>query len=100
LPEGTCLRAVVNGEHITARVDGNSVIYGDGRVSPAQFINLVHGFRCNAWKRTWLLMPGQVEWRLADNLRDEAARRRKSSAKESHRVQKSRKEFERVRTRK
>ena len=96
LPDGTCLRAVLKGEHFMARVKGNAVIYGDKPVSPAQFVNHVFGFRCNAWKRVWLLLPGQMEWRLADNLRVASAPGQNWARKESHRVQKSRKELERV----
>jgi hypothetical protein len=96
LPDGTRLRTVVNGEHIIARVDGCSLVYGGNRVSPAQFVNLAHGFRCNAWRRTWLLLPGQAEWQLAGSLRIGTQRGPNSSEKESHRVQKSRKELKRV----
>lgn len=74
LPDGTCLRAVVNGKHVIARVNGSAVIHEDKRVSPAQFVNLAYGFRCNAWKRVWLLLPGRLEWRLADRMRIEIAR--------------------------
>lgn len=96
LPAGTYLRTVVNGEHITARVSGCELVYEGKRSSPAQFVNLAHGFRCNAWKRTWLLFPGHTEWRFADKLRSGSEDVRNSSIKESHRVQKSSKESQRV----
>lgn len=89
LPNGTCLRTVVNGEHVTARVTENAVVYGGKNTSPAQFVNRAYGFRCNAWSRIWLLLPGQTEWRLADQLRSGSAQRGDLRIKESHRVKKS-----------
>lgn len=100
LPAGTWVRTVVKGEHVTARVCGNALVYEGKHVSPAQFVSLAHGFHCNAWKQIWLLMPGQTDWRNADYLRSGSRNTWSLSVKESHRVKKSAKEVKRVKPRK
>lgn len=69
LPEGTELRATVEGETAYARVEGDDIRYRGRRVSPHQMLLDLGGKGRNAWREVWVLLPGERKWLPASRLR-------------------------------
>lgn len=69
LPDGTLLRTVFVGKNHHCLVENDGILYNGKAVSPSGFVNAVGGIRRNAWHCTWILLPDNKEWQLADALR-------------------------------
>ncbi|GAB3435080.1 hypothetical protein NX773_02940 [Massilia solisilvae] len=69
LPEGTELRATMNGETAYARVEGDDLRYRGRAVSPRQMLLDLGGKGRNAWREVWVLLPGERKWQPASRLR-------------------------------
>ena len=76
LPDGTVLRTVFGGKNYHCHVENDGIVYQGKPVSPSGFVNAVGGIRRNAWRCTWVLLPSNSEWKLADTLRTRARPRR------------------------
>ena len=72
LPDGTVLRTVFGGRNYHCHVENDGIVYEGKAVSPSGFVNAVGGIRRNAWRCTWVLLPSNNEWKLADTLRTRA----------------------------
>ena len=71
LPEATELRMPYKGDYFYASVEGDHVMYDGERVTPASWVNRVTQSSRNAWRDVWVKRPGDKEWRLADDIRNE-----------------------------
>jgi len=69
LPDSTELRMQYKGEYHYARVDGDQLLYQGEATTPASLANTVAGSSRNAWRDLWIKRPADVEWHLADDLR-------------------------------
>ena len=76
LPDGTVLRTVFGGKNYHCLVENDAIVYQGQIVSPSGFVNAVGGIRRNAWRCTWVLLPSNSEWTLADALRTRTRRPR------------------------
>lgn len=70
LPEGTKLRIVVKRKTFHASVVGDHIIFNGEATSPACLVNQLASTKRNAWKHTWLLLPGETKWQLAQSMRE------------------------------
>lgn len=87
LPDGTLLRTVFEGKNHHCLVEGDRILYDGKEVSPSGFVNAVGGIRRNAWRCTWILLPGEKEWKLADTLRTrERPRRDRKTANRNQQI--------------
>ncbi len=79
LPDGTVLRTVFAGINHHCIVENDQILHNGQAVSPSGFVNAVGGIRRNAWRSTWVLLPENKHWVLADTLRtrERKPRRRK-----------------------
>ena len=73
LPDGTEVRMQYKGEWYYAGVDGDQLLYEGDATTPRRLANYVAQSSRNAWRDLWIKRPGDAEWRLADDLRDEAS---------------------------
>jgi hypothetical protein len=80
LPAGTVLRAVLDGASIHAIVEGSRIVFDGRQVSPSEFVNAPGRTVRNAWTSIWILFPQQSVWKLADDCRQDAPRRRRGAA--------------------
>lgn len=70
LPSGTILRFTHKCRNYHATVKGDSIVHEGKVVSPSQFVNTIGtAAGRNAWKRVWLLFPGEANWKLAAKCR-------------------------------
>jgi hypothetical protein len=69
LPSGTKIRVVIRRRIHHAIVDGDHILHNGEEMSPAQLVNQLAGCTRNAWKHTWLLLPGETRWQLAESMR-------------------------------
>ena len=72
LPEGSELRMRFGDQCYYARVEGDAIVYQGQRVSPRQMAIAIAGGGHNAWRETWVLLPGETKWRPASLLRRES----------------------------
>jgi hypothetical protein len=72
LPSGTKLRMWHGDQQHYAEVEDDDIIFEGRRVSPAQMVNTVAGNTRNAWRETWLLLPGETRWKVASLRRRQA----------------------------
>lgn len=75
LPDGTILRAELNGRSVHAVVEGSRVLFDGRQVSPSRFVNAAGSTVRNAWASVWVLFPHQCIWKRAADCRDSAPRR-------------------------
>ncbi len=80
LPDGTLLRTVFGGKNHHCLVENDSILHNGKAVSPSGFVNAVGGMRRNAWRCTWILLPENKEWKLADSMRTRERPRRQRKA--------------------
>ena len=69
LPNGTLLRTIFDGKNHHCLVENDQILYQGHAVTPSGFVNEVGGIRRNAWRYTWILLPDDKHWKLADTLR-------------------------------
>jgi hypothetical protein len=73
MPEGTEVRMQYKGRYHYAKVEGDYLVHEGEPTSPGSMANTVASSSRNAWKDLWIKRPTDPEWRLADDLRTEAA---------------------------
>lgn len=71
MPSGTELRMSYRGSYKYAKVDGDQIIYQGVSVTPSTLANTIAGSSRNAWRDLWIRLPGEPEWRLANDFRVE-----------------------------
>ena len=71
LPDGTEIRMQYKGVYSYANVDGDVLLYSGKPFSPSTMANTVTGSSRNAWKDIWVKRPGDADWCLADDLRNQ-----------------------------
>ena len=69
LPHGTEIRMPYKGQYHYAKVEGDSICYQGGNVSPSVLANTITKSSRNAWRDLWIKRPGDQEWTLADDIR-------------------------------
>ena len=70
LPNGTQVRMTYRGASHHAEVRHERIEAEGETFSPSEWARRVAGgTNRNAWRDLWLRLPGEIDWRLADNLR-------------------------------
>jgi hypothetical protein len=71
LPEGTEIRMQYKGVYSYAKVENDELLYNGQPTSPSNLANTIAGSSRNAWRDLWIKRPGDSDWCLADELRDQ-----------------------------
>jgi hypothetical protein len=74
LPDGSELRASIDGHTHFARVEQDAIVFEGRRVSPHQMTLAIAGAGRNAWKVLWVRLPGDKKWKTAWRMRQECER--------------------------
>jgi hypothetical protein len=70
LPDGTEVRMQYKGQYHYANVEDDQLMYQGDSITPGSLANTIAGSSRNAWRDLWLKRPADIEWRLADDLRN------------------------------
>ncbi|MGZ8320705.1 MAG: hypothetical protein ACXWVD_16520 [Telluria sp.] len=69
LPDGSELRASIDGHSHFAQVEQDAIVFEGRRVSPHQMTLAIAGAGRNAWKVLWVRLPGDKKWKSAWRMR-------------------------------
>ena len=70
LPDGTEVRMQYKGQYYYASVEDDQLMYQGDSTTPGRLANTIAGSSRNAWHDLWVKRPTDVEWHLADALRN------------------------------
>ena len=73
LPHGTDIRMRYKGTDHFAKVAGDEIFYKERPYTPARLANAITQTSRNAWRDLWIKFPGDDDWRLAYDLRNDAS---------------------------
>lgn len=72
LPNGTQLRMTYKGRNAYAQVQHEEVVSEGTSYSPSQWVSKVaDNTSRNAWRDIWVRFPGERDWKLSDELRQQ-----------------------------
>ena len=86
LPDGTEVRMQYKGQYYYARVEDDQLMYQGDSTTPSRLANTIAGSSRNAWNDLWVKRPTDVEWHLADDLRNAETSAQEGSSKNSEKV--------------
>ena len=70
LPDGTEVRMQYKGQYYYASVEDDQLMYQGNSTTPSRLSNTIARSSRNAWRDLWVKRPTDVEWYLANDLRN------------------------------